>query len=457
MVRPRLVQQGIPLYGPGSEAVHRHDGDSDHSMGDEYHVDNSTEMATTNSTGVSSLQRAAAATSSGRSKLSTTTIKARATEYVIGGTAASAATPTSSDLNSVSRAPSHHQNQRSHTIASSHPQQNHHQYAHTINMAPHEHPNSYNSMDHQNHHHESSMSMEAEQMSQHHENYQINNSHHYPSHPNPSPHVGMNHSTYEMGPQHSQPASNTRIRTSHVIGGGDALPSQPRTVERMVGVQDHGSKMPLVVLDGANVAHAYTDAMASMNATYKQKRGQYRNGKPDPDARGIQVATDYFLSAGSRVLVVLPQYWLRKKPRPGDTSSHNAMMETAQSDILNHLNDQGLIVSSPPADDDDAYALTIAKREERRALRQRDGEGPGFVLSNDMFRDAQARDSNGILEQWLNKGRDESIGPGRISYTFCDMGTMDDHGDRILDFVPNPRHAFVIFVEGLHHQALANR
>jgi hypothetical protein len=129
------------------------------------------------------------------------------------------------------------------------------------------------------------------------------------------------------------------------------------------------------------------------------------------------------------------------------------MMETAQLDILNHLNDQGLIVSSPPADDDDAYALTIARREERRALRQRNGEGPGFVLSNDMFRDAQARDSNGILEQWLNKGRDESIGPGRISYTFCDMGTIDDHGDRILDFVPNPRHPFVVFAEGLHDHA----
>jgi hypothetical protein len=456
MVRPRLVQQGIPLYGPGSEAVHRHDGDNDHSMGDEYHVDNSTETAIPNSTNVSSLQQAAAASSSGRSKLSTTTIKARVTEYVIGGTAASAATPTSSNLNSVSPAPSHRHNQWNHTIASSHPQQNHHQYARTINTTPYEHPNSYNSVDHQNHHHESSMSMEAEETSQHHENYQIHDSHHYQSHPNPSPHVGMNHHTHEMGPQHSQPANNTPIRTSHVIGGGNAAPSQPRTVEKMEGVQDHGSKMPLVVLDGANVAHAYTNAMASMDATYKQKRRQYGNGKPDPDARGIQVATDYFLSAGTRVLVVLPQYWLRKKPRPGDTSSHNAMMETAQSDILNHLDDQGLIVSSPPADDDDAYALTIAKREEVRALRRRNGEGPGFVLSNDMFRDAQARDSNGILEQWLKKGRDESIGPGRISYTFCDMGTMDDHGDRILDFVPNPRHPFVIFAEGLHHQAFSN-
>ena len=117
------------------------------------------------------------------------------------------------------------------------------------------------------------------------------------------------------------------------------------------------------------------------------------------------------------------------------------------------MNDKGFIVQSPPTDDDDAYALTIAKREDIRAVSTRNGEGPGFVLSNDMFRDAQARDVSGLLQQWLNEGR-ELTGPGRISYTFCDMGTIDDHGDRILDFVPNPRHPLVIWVEGLHHHQI---
>ena len=99
-------------------------------------------------------------------------------------------------------------------------------------------------------------------------------------------------------------------------------------------------------------------------------------------------------------------------------------------------------------DDDDAYALTIARREEMRSLSKRNGEGPGFVLSNDLFRDAQARDSSGSLLQWLKQGRNETVGPGRISYTFGDMGTMNDRGERILDFIPNPRHPLVIWMEG---------
>ena len=63
------------------------------------------------------------------------------------------------------------------------------------------------------------------------------------------------------------------------------------------------------------------------------------------------------------------------------------------------------------------------------------------------------RDVTGDLRNWLTKGVSCEHGPGRISFAFCDMGTMDDHGDRILDFVPNPRHPLVIWVESLHRQA----
>lgn len=460
MVRPRLVQKGVPLYGPGSEVVHQQDGNiSDHSMDDGHPAEAIEETANSNRTVVSSLQRAAATTSSdGRRKRSNGNNKQRATTYVIGGgtTAAPAATPRTEASDPVIPPGSYPQiGQWSDTMTSSSaPPIHHHHHINATNMTPEFIP--HNRLDLHNDHQVSSMTMEAEHIAPHQQAYHIPNPHHhYMTHPpNTVQPAGIQNRNYEMGPQ---PTSTTRIQSSHVIGGENALPAHSLNVEKMEGVQDHGSKMPLVVLDGANVAHAYTNAMANMNATYRQKRNQYRNGKSDPDARGIQVAADYFLSAGIRVLIVLPQYWLRKKPRAGDTSSQNAMMETTHLDILNRLDDKGLIVSSPPADDDDAYALTIAKREETRALRQRNGEGPGFVLSNDMFRDAQARDPTGILEKWLNNGRDESIGPGRISYTFCDMGTMDDHGDRILDFVPNPRHSFVIFVEGLHHQALVNR
>jgi hypothetical protein len=176
-----------------------------------------------------------------------------------------------------------------------------------------------------------------------------------------------------------------------------------------------------------------------------------RVNKLEPDARGIQVATDYFQTAGIRVLAVLPQYWFRSKPRPGDSNQfNNASMETPQMEVLHELKAQGFIVASPPADDDNAYALTTARREERRSLKRR-GEGPGFVLSNDMFRDAQKRDTTGTLAPWLNEGRNDTIGPGRISYAFGDMGTMNDHGERILDFLPNPRHPLVIWMEGMNH------
>mmetsp|Transcript_8499 Transcript_8499/g.17645 ORF Transcript_8499/g.17645 Transcript_8499/m.17645 type:complete len:129 (+) Transcript_8499:80-466(+) len=117
--------------------------------------------------------------------------------------------------------------------------------------------------------------------------------------------------------------------------------------------------------------------------------------------------------------------------------------------ILSDLKERGLIVASPPTDDDDAYALTISRREEMRSRKPpRNGEGPGFVLSNDLFRDAQERDaSNGTLKEWLTKGRNADIGPGRISYTFGDMGRMNDRGERVLDFVPNPRHPLIIWME----------
>lgn len=232
----------------------------------------------------------------------------------------------------------------------------------------------------------------------------------------------------------------TVVQTSYTIGSTDE--SQPSSaIEKMEGVEDQGYKPPMVVLDGANVAHAYAGALSGV---------QLKNGKPEPDSTGIRVVVDYFEAAGVRTLVVLPQYWFRSKPKPGDLQ-WNAKMETPQLEVLNGLKEKGLIVSSPPTDDDDAYALTISRREETRSLRRK-GEGPGFVLSNDMFRDAQARDTTGALKHWLTKGRNDTIGPGRISYSFADMGTMNDHGERILDFVPNPRHPLVIWMEGMQLQ-----
>lgn len=215
-----------------------------------------------------------------------------------------------------------------------------------------------------------------------------------------------------------------------------------RPIEQMEGVIDQGSKMPLVVLDGANVAYAYAGVMAGKNNSSLEAASS-RN-KLEPDVRGIQIATQFFLDAGVRALIVLPQYWFRE-----NSNNRSANSMTQKLEILGDLKAKGLIVASPPTDDDDAYALTISRREEMRSLRPpRNGEGPGFVLSNDLFRDAQERDApNGTLKEWLTKGRNDVVGPGRISYTFGDMGSMNDRGERVLDFIPNPRHPLVIWME----------
>lgn len=79
-------------------------------------------------------------------------------------------------------------------------------------------------------------------------------------------------------------------------------------VERMEGVElHHGPMGPLVVMDGANIAYAYADALSGLH-----------QGSSEPDARGISVAASYFLSMDVRVLVVIPAPWFRVKPRAGD-------------------------------------------------------------------------------------------------------------------------------------------
>ena len=63
-------------------------------------------------------------------------------------------------------------------------------------------------------------------------------------------------------------------------------------------------KTPLIVMDGANIAHAYSEAC----------------GLSEPNSDGILLAVNYFLAAGVSVTVVLPTYWMRSKPRHSDVS-----------------------------------------------------------------------------------------------------------------------------------------
>ena len=78
-------------------------------------------------------------------------------------------------------------------------------------------------------------------------------------------------------------------------------------------IEDILPKAPLVVMDGANVAYAYTHASGAQSSLAISTKGR---GGIEPDSIGIKIAVKYFVSAGCRVLVVLPQHWMRRKPNP---------------------------------------------------------------------------------------------------------------------------------------------
>jgi Zc3h12a-like Ribonuclease NYN domain len=261
---------------------------------------------------------------------------------------------------------------------------------------------------------------------------------------------------------HLKMAHSAPITRTHVEIGADE-----RVTEKMQGVEDHGLKEPLVVLDGANVAYAYASALQELQHYGSRTGTNHRGGgsRLEPNMRGLQVAVDYF-GASLRVLVVLPQSYYRRKQAMHGASSSASMFAPQQDEeqlhILEELHRQGRLVAAPPSDDDDAYALFIARRENARAA-QRHGVvssstgivGPAYVLSNDLFRDAQQRDATGSLGQWLVHGLSNELGPGRISFAFCDLGRLDDHGDPELDIVPNPRHPLVAWIEARQHELSA--
>lgn len=208
-------------------------------------------------------------------------------------------------------------------------------------------------------------------------------------------------------------------------------------LESMEGTVKLEDKTPLIIMDGANVAHAFADI-----ATGKT-RGE-------PDYYGLVVAANYFLAAGKRVLIVLPAPWFRVKSGQAEKSDdgkvdeeaeRKAMLANDKIEILKDLKDQGLLVASPPREDDDSFPVTISNKERLRAAEA--GEGGSYVLSNDHFRHATGRDVE--IDQWLNHEW------GRISFAFCDLGTKDEDGNRELDFIPNPRHPMVAEIERHRH------
>jgi len=247
----------------------------------------------------------------------------------------------------------------------------------------------------------------------------------------------------------------------------EATPHDDQT-ERMEIDDIHLQRLPIVIMDGANVAYAYAQATGtpstSLNATSCNKNSV------EPNFLGIEIAVSFFLKAGCRVQVVVPQYFLRRKPRDGNNHSANALAPSPQLDILNKLRDQNILCCSPPTDDDDSYCIAIARRIDAKFCARRKESslssyaqthwstsndltsiGGAFILSNDLFRDAQRREMSGDLTQWL--GGEDGMGlPKRVSYSFAELGSINKYGDLQLDFVPNPRHPLVATIDRLNRQ-----
>ena len=301
------------------------------------------------------------------------------------------------------------------------------------------------------------------------------------------------------------PIRNAKINT-HITIGGDCTStnysrssefhtrlhpqqhqsSQQTEMDRMQ-IDDIIPKPPLIVLDGANIAYAYSKATNS--SSHKSSlHSSCQRKKLEPNPYGIKVAVEYFESVGCRIQVVLPSSWEHSKFR--------SILETQKSQILQQLIEKKMLCFAPSTDDDDAYMLAIAKREDTRGkMRRLDIKGHeitkhtlesldrAFLISNDMFRDAMERNGTG-LKDWLygdscDKNMQQSAcmktfmsnenaqyrhdhlppnsAAGRISFSFGSVGSINEFGDKVLDFMPNPRHGLVDCIEKMNEEQIQGR
>jgi len=271
------------------------------------------------------------------------------------------------------------------------------------------------------------------------------------------------HSSFTPPDDFSQTSRSINRPSTSLIIGEILNESQEGTADvTRMEIDDILPKPPLIVVDGANIAYAYAKAVG-LNGEYSSLARNLSGGGVEPDVQGIHICASYFANAGCRIQVVLPVHWMKKKPRANDRYQNgNAQMITSQIDILQNLEDNNILCCSPPADDDDAYVIAMARREDGRARRKNihytssscsdtiSAAGGAFVLSNDFFRDAMARDSTGELKYWLNGSGTSQLPfcpPGRISFSFCNLGSMNEYGDPQLDFMPNPRHKLIETIE----------
>eukprot|EP00578_Thalassiosira_sp_NH16_P024027 CAMPEP_0181095600 /NCGR_PEP_ID=MMETSP1071-20121207/10598_1 /TAXON_ID=35127 /ORGANISM="Thalassiosira sp., Strain NH16" /LENGTH=455 /DNA_ID=CAMNT_0023177977 /DNA_START=165 /DNA_END=1532 /DNA_ORIENTATION=+ len=286
---------------------------------------------------------------------------------------------------------------------------------------------------------------------------------------NGQPHQQQHQHQHQYNGQPEAFGTNKFYNNGHSFEPPNPIHTTPSNLPPPIFHMPSPSTSPLVVLDAANIAYNYSE---TLKPCLQSQRRQ-------PDPRGIRFAIEYFLKQNCRVQAVVPISWYQLKPRPADhyhlknrtRGDSDAKMVTEEVEELRSLRQRGFLVACPPGDDDDAYALALARREddrvlERCAMEQRADESMGmddddttkhlpksvlggYVVSNDMFHDAMRRDERKqhhhqqplnarpiSLKSWL-KNR-------RISYSFANVGTTSEvDGEIRLDFLPNPRNDLI--------------
>mmetsp|Transcript_3542 Transcript_3542/g.4787 ORF Transcript_3542/g.4787 Transcript_3542/m.4787 type:complete len:280 (+) Transcript_3542:159-998(+) len=114
------------------------------------------------------------------------------------------------------------------------------------------------------------------------------------------------HQLYEYQQQQQQPIHTSEEQQHNYQFSSFPLSSIPPPPQPQ---QQSSFKSPLIVIDGANVAHIYADAASSTKTKEHTKK---------PNVQGIQIVVDYFKEFNCRVIVVLPATWMRSKPSEHD-------------------------------------------------------------------------------------------------------------------------------------------
>lgn len=134
--------------------------------------------------------------------------------------------------------------------------------------------------------------------------------------------------------------------------------------------------LPVIVIDAPNVA-------------IKHGKGARFS------CRGVALAIEYWRAAGHRCIAFLPEFHLKydrvgKSKRAADLGLGESKHVPDDVPLLHSLEDEGLLVVTPPQDYDDSYCIAYARQH------------AGCIVSNDLYRDyvdSQAKKGDGARRE----------------------------------------------------------